>query len=155
MFLLRVGRVVPIGERALAWIDRYNNEARPALLKGTGENTLFLSYRGKPLIPTFLSNLVRKYFDQAEIKQPGSCHLFRHTAATQMLEHGADIRILQEFLGHERLDATQIYTHVSIAQLKAVHERTHPAEQPRSLGQPVHERPQGTHGMALGGDTTL
>jgi len=67
----------------------------------------------------------------AGISKRGACHLLRHTAATLMMENGADLRALQLFLGHERLDTTQIYTHVSITRLKAIHKRTHPATSPR------------------------
>jgi integrase/recombinase XerD len=70
--------------------------------------------------------MARKYLDAAGITRPGACHLFRHTAATLMLEGGADIRYIQEFLGHADLNTTQLYTHVSIGALKAVHERSHP-----------------------------
>ena len=67
----------------------------------------------------------------AGIDKPGSCHLFRHAMATQMLENGADIRFIQAILGHAQLSTTEIYTHVSIAQLKKIHALTHPAERPR------------------------
>src|SRR5262249_55586968 len=73
-----------------------------------------------------LTAMARRYLDGAGITRPGACHLFRHTAATLMLEGGADIRYIQELLGHADLNTTQLYTHVSIAALKAVHERSHP-----------------------------
>ena len=75
-----------------------------------------------------MSLLVKEYLNAAGIKKRGSCHLFRHSAATLMMENGADLRSLQEFLGHERLNTTQIYTHVSIKRLQDVHRKTHPAE---------------------------
>jgi integrase/recombinase XerD len=71
--------------------------------------------------------MVREYVDQAQINKRGSCHLFRHTMATLMLENGADIRFIQEMLGHAKLDTTQIYTQVSIRKLKEIHSATHPA----------------------------
>ena len=67
-----------------------------------------------------------RYVQRAELGKPGACHIFRHTMATLMLERGADIRVIQEILGHEELSTTEIYTRVSIAHLKAVHDRTHP-----------------------------
>jgi integrase/recombinase XerD len=74
---------------------------------------------------------VKRYLLAAGIDKPGACHLFRHAMATQMLENGADIRFIQAILGHAQLSTTEIYTHVSIAQLKKIHALTHPAERPR------------------------
>jgi integrase/recombinase XerD len=74
-----------------------------------------------------LSNLVRDYVDKANIGKRGACHLFRHSMATLMLENGADIRFIQQMLGHADLNTTQIYTHVSIRKLKEIHTATHPA----------------------------
>ena len=74
---------------------------------------------------------MKRYLRAAGIDKPGSCHLFRHAMATQMLENGADIRFIQAILGHAQLSTTEIYTHVSIAQLKEVHALTHPAERSR------------------------
>lgn len=129
-------RVVPIGERALAWIDRYQRTVRPLLLVERDLATLFVTAYGQPLSPDALSYRVRCYVDAADTGKKGSCHLFRHTMATLMLERGADVRIIQEILGHSSLDATQIYTHVSIGHLKQVHDETHPAaknERPAEL----------------------
>ena len=88
---------------------------------------LFLSQWGEPPTPGYLSRVVREYIEESGVKKQGSCHLFRHTVATLMLENGADIRHIQELLGHADLKATQLYTHVSIKRLKAVHTATHPA----------------------------
>jgi integrase/recombinase XerD len=123
----RKDRVVPVGERALAWIDRYQRDVRPALLVDRDLPALFVSAYGQPLSADALSTRVRDYVDAADLGKKGSCHLFRHTMATLMLERGADVRIIQEILGHSSLDATQIYTHVSIGHLKQVHDATHPA----------------------------
>jgi integrase/recombinase XerD len=74
-----------------------------------------------------MTQLVRDYVMHADIGKSGACHLFRHTMATLMLEHGADIRYIQEMLGHVKIDTTQIYTQVSIRKLKEIHTATHPA----------------------------
>lgn len=120
-------RFVPVGERALAWLDKYEREARPALMSDPRERHLFLNQYGQPLSPDGLSWRVRDYFQQAGIEKRGACHLFRHTMATAMLDNGADIRHVQEILGHGQITSTQRYTHVSIARLQAVHAATHPA----------------------------
>ena len=120
-------RVVPIGERALAWVRKYLDEVRPSLATSLSDRTLFLTADGTRLGRNHLTELVRRAIAAADIGKQGSCHLFRHTMATLMLEAGADIRFIQQMLGHARLDTTQIYTQVSIQALKAVHEATHPA----------------------------
>ena len=120
-------RFVPIGERALAWLDKYLAEARPLLTRNRETPLLFVSKNGHRLHANQLSKIVRDYLRAAGIAKPGACHLFRHTTATLMLEAGADVRYIQALLGHTRLSTTQIYTHVSIAKLREVHERTHPA----------------------------
>ncbi len=120
-------RVVPIGERALAWIAKYCEDARPQLLSDTDDETLFLLQDGQPFTPDAATQRTRYYLRRAKITKHGACHLFRHAMATLMLEHGADTRIIQAILGHEQLTSTQIYTHVAIEHLKAVHTATHPA----------------------------
>ena len=120
-------RMIPIGERATAWVEKYQTEARPGLVVAPDGGTLFLTAGGKPFHPDHLSQLVRHYVLAAEIGKQGSCHLFRHTMATLMLENGADIRFIQQMLGHAKLSTTQIYTQVSIRQLKEIHTATHPA----------------------------
>jgi integrase/recombinase XerD len=120
-------RVVPIGERAVAWIEKYRNEARPQLASGPDHGFLFLNELGESMGLDWLSITVRRYVEKARVGKTGSCHLFRHTLATVMLEGGADVRYIQEMLGHERLDTTQVYTQVSIRALKAIHNATHPA----------------------------
>jgi len=106
-------RLVPIGECALSWIETYQQTVRPELLVDAAEKALFLSYKGARLVKDGLSFLVRRYINKAGIEKPGSCHLFRHTMATVMLENGADVRFIQEILGHENLDTTQQYTHAA------------------------------------------
>jgi integrase/recombinase XerD len=119
-------RIIPIGERAIAWVDKYLREARPQLMIEPDDGTLFVSVEGGPFHPDRLSRLVREYVDQANVGKRGACHMFRHTMATLMLENGADIRFIQEMLGHVDLQSTQVYTRVSIHQLKQVHTATHP-----------------------------
>ena len=120
-------RVAPIGRRALAWLDKYLAEARPELAERSTTELLFITSTGRAILPNHLSAVVRKYLKRAGVAKPGACHLFRHTAATLMLEGGADVRYIQAMLGHESLSTTQIYTHVSIDKLREVHEQTHPA----------------------------
>jgi integrase/recombinase XerD len=152
-------RVVPVGCRALEWLARYLEEVRPRLVLHAQERALFLTSYGEPFNPDVLSRMVSKWLKQADIGRPGSCHLVRHTTAVHLLEGGADIRFIQQLLGHEKLEkrrrlvgvldrseatcpegvssrkaaanqTTAIYTQVSIEQLKAVHARCHPAENP-------------------------
>lgn len=119
-------RMVPIGERALVWLDKYVQGARAELVTSGGETALFVTHLGERFTPDRMSQLVREYVDRAELGKRGSCHLFRHTMATLMLEHGADVRYIQEMLGHAELSTTQIYTQVSIRRLVAIHAATHP-----------------------------
>ncbi|MCP5197956.1 MAG: site-specific tyrosine recombinase XerC [Gammaproteobacteria bacterium] len=121
-------RLVPLGNRACTWIDHYLEQVRPGLVVESDEHWLFLHDSGEPFRNNRLTDLVKKYIEQAGISKPGACHLFRHTMATLMLDNGADIRHLQAILGHSQLLTTAIYTHVSIQKLKAVHALTHPAD---------------------------
>lgn len=123
----RKDRVVPIGERALVWIHKYLCDGRPRLVVFSEEEALFLGRDGGPLSLEWLTELVHGYIEDAGLGKRGSCHLLRHSMATLMLEGGADIRYIQEILGHEELRSTQIYTRVSIRALKQVHSATHPA----------------------------
>jgi len=120
-------RVVPIGDRALGWINKYLVEARSLLLHKQTSDVLFVSSYGEALSTGYLTHLVREYIAAAGTGKTGSCHLLRHTCATLMLENGADIRYVQVLLGHAQLKTTEIYTHVAITKLKEVHERTHPS----------------------------
>ena len=140
----RKDRMIPIGERALAWIAKYRDDVRPELATGSDDGTLFLSHLGEAFGPNRLTQLVRDYVDAAQLNKRGSCHLFRHTMATLMLENGADLRYIQAMLGHAKLDTTQIYTQVSIRALKAIHTATHPGKpikprQPNALDQALAE----------------
>jgi len=124
-------RYIPVGKRAVAWVEKDLAEVRPNLISHPDDGTLFLSGECRPFNPDALGTVIRKYFAAAGVKKGGACHIFRHSMATAMLENGADIRFIQQMLGHERLDTTQIYTHVSIQKLKEVHKLTHPARMER------------------------
>jgi integrase/recombinase XerD len=125
-------RVVPVGEHALHWLGRYLEQARPLLLVNLDAHALFLTGYGERFNAQYVGNWVRKTMNKAGIGRSGSCHLLRHSCATHMLENGADIRFIQQLLGHARLDTTQIYTEVTIVQLREVHSRTHPHARLRS-----------------------
>ncbi|AQH01657.1 recombinase XerD [Burkholderia sp. KK1] len=120
-------RLVPIGERALAWIRKYLDEVRPQLMLGDGNRTLYLTRHGEALSVSEAGRMASDYIRRSGLDKSGSCHLFRHTMATLMLENGADVRFVQAMLGHANLETTQIYTHVAIRALKEVHTATHPA----------------------------
>jgi integrase/recombinase XerD len=120
-------RLVPIGRRALKWIDRYLVEARPLLVK-LPVPTLFLNLYGYPLGPSSVEKVIREAKQAFKIDKWGAAHLFRHSCATHMLKRGADLRVIQEILGHSDIETTLIYTHLDIEHLKQVHQQTHPAE---------------------------
>ena len=119
-------RLSPISSRAIGWVERYCREVRPVFLIRDHELALFVGRAGGRLTRNRLAQIVRRYMVDAEIEKAGACHLLRHTAATMMLHYGADLRSLQMYLGHERLDTTQISTHMTLGRLQEVHERTHP-----------------------------
>ena len=119
-------RVVPLGDRAMAWLDKYLIESRPQLL-ADDTAALFLTDYGEPVQPHYVADKVKRYMQFANVNKTGSTHLLRHACATHMLEGGADIRYIQEMLGHANLQTTEIYTHVSIDKLIAVHGATHPS----------------------------
>lgn len=119
-------RMVPIGERATVWIEKYRSDVRPQLVMEPDEGVLFLTSEGDAFSPNGMTSLVRNYVLAADTGKRGACHLFRHTMATQMLENGADIRFIQQMLGHAKLETTQIYTQVSIRKLQEIHRATHP-----------------------------
>ncbi len=123
----RKDRMIPIGSRAVAWVMKYLDESRPHLVLGDDDGTLFLTTTGESITPNRMTQLVRGYIEASGVPKKGSCHVFRHTMATLMLEGGADIRYIQAMLGHVSLETTQIYTQVSIRALVNVHATTHPA----------------------------
>ena len=122
----RFDRVVPMGERAGAWVTRYVADFRPQLLVGADPGFVILAANGEGMGLPAISALVTHYIAAAGVGKSGSCHLFRHTAATLMLEGGADIRYVQELLGHRDLNSTQIYTRVVPERLASIHRATHP-----------------------------
>ncbi len=124
-------RIVPIGDRALLWLQKYLDEVRPAFLANDMETALFIGQRGEPLSPGSIGIMVKDYMRAEGIEKPGACHLFRHSMATSMLENGADLRVIQAILGHSSLSTTQIYTHLTVQRLKEIHRATHPAKMER------------------------
>ena len=119
-------RLVPIGRRAIGAIAIYLRELRPTLEKGEGKGILFLNARGQPLSRMGAWKILRKYVEQAGITKPVSPHTLRHSFATHLLEGGADLRAVQEMLGHVDISTTQIYTHVDREYLRTVHKQFHP-----------------------------
>jgi integrase/recombinase XerD len=119
-------RLVPLGEEALAWIKRYLEQGRPALLKGGLSDALFVTARGAAMTRQAFWHLIRRYARQAGVGKPLSPHTLRHAFATHLLNHGADLRVVQLLLGHSDISTTQIYTHVARERLKLLHARHHP-----------------------------
>jgi integrase/recombinase XerD len=119
-------RVLPLNHSTLKWINLYMQQVRPTLIRGQ-ETTLFLTDYGDIFTKNRLTDLVKKYLYHAGVTKLGGCHLFRHAMATHMLDNGADIRHIQEMLGHSHLSTTEIYTKVSIEKLREVHQATHPS----------------------------
>ncbi len=119
-------RVVPMGEEARAWVDRYAKRARPALLRGRVAEAMFVTQRGSAMTRQMFWKLIRRYAVVADIRAPLSPHGLRHAFATHLLNHGADLRVVQMLLGHADISTTQIYTHVARERLQALHSRHHP-----------------------------
>ncbi len=119
-------RLVPFGEQARFWIERYLNEARGIILGGQMDDALFVTARGGPMTRQMFWILIKKHAVKAEIKAPLSPHTLRHAFATHLLNHGADLRVVQLLLGHSDISTTQIYTHVARERLKHLHAQHHP-----------------------------
>lgn len=121
-------RIVPLGKIACRYLENYIKAVRPSLIRHPYENHLFLSLSGGQLQRNDISIIARYYAEKAKVKKHVTTHTFRHTCATLMLRNKANIRHIQELLGHSSLNSTQIYTSVSIADLKEVHSKCHPRE---------------------------
>ena len=119
-------RLVPIGRSAIGAVAVYLRELRPRLERGGGKGVLFLNARGAPLTRMGAWKILRKYVEQAGITKHVSPHTLRHSFATHLLEGGADLRAVQEMLGHADISTTQIYTHVDREYLRSVHRQYHP-----------------------------
>lgn len=119
-------RLIPIGEEALQWVMHYLNTARPAILAGRSADALFVTSRGGAMTRHAFWYLIRRHARRAGISKPISPHTLRHAFATHLLNHGADLRVVQMLLGHADISTTQIYTHVARERLKQLHAKHHP-----------------------------
>jgi integrase/recombinase XerD len=119
-------RIVPLGEEARRWIERYLKDGRAALLDGRVSDALFVTQRAGAMTRQMFWVLVKRYATRGGIEAPLSPHGLRHAFATHLLNHGADLRVVQLLLGHADISTTQIYTHVARARLKSLHAQHHP-----------------------------
>ncbi|HUP30482.1 MAG TPA: site-specific tyrosine recombinase XerD [Usitatibacter sp.] len=119
-------RLTPLGEEAVAWIERYQREARPALLGARKSDALFVTARGGPMTRQAFWGVVKRHASGAGISRQISPHTLRHAFATHLINHGADLRVVQLLLGHADISTTQIYTHVARERLKSLHRKHHP-----------------------------
>lgn len=120
-------RLVPMGDEAVSWIERYRSEARSELMQGHGVSPqMFVTRRGSGMTRQAFWYLIKRYALQVGISQKISPHTLRHAFATHLLNHGADLRVVQLLLGHSDLSTTQIYTHVAKARLQSLHKEHHP-----------------------------
>ena len=119
-------RLVPLGEEAINWLGRFMEEARPVLVKGYVTNAVFPSRRGSAMSRQAFWQMIKRYAKQAGISKEISPHTLRHAFATHLINHGADLRVVQLLLGHSSLSTTQIYTHVARERLKNLHSQHHP-----------------------------
>jgi integrase/recombinase XerD len=119
-------RLVPFGAEAAHWLDRYLQHARPLLLAAHMSDALFITVRGEAMHRQTFWLLVKRYARSADIHAPISPHVLRHAFATHLVNHGADLRVVQMLLGHTDISTTQIYTYVARERLKNLHARHHP-----------------------------
>ncbi|HCL87157.1 MAG TPA: site-specific tyrosine recombinase XerD, partial [Comamonadaceae bacterium] len=119
-------RLVPFGDEARSWLERYLAEARGAILGGRQTDDLFVTQRGAAMSRVMFWMVVKKYARVAGITAPLSPHTLRHAFATHLLNHGADLRVVQLLLGHADISTTTIYTHVARERLKLLHAQHHP-----------------------------
>lgn len=119
-------RLVPLGEESVDWLNRYIRDVRPEYFKGQPDATLFPSNRGTPQTRQTFWHAIKRYAIVAGISKPMSPHVLRHAFATHLLNHGADLRVVQMLLGHSDISTTQIYTHIAKERLKDIHAKHHP-----------------------------
>jgi integrase/recombinase XerD len=119
-------RLVPFGEEALDWLRRYLAEGRPALLAGRLSDAMFVTWRGEAMTRQMFWYLIKRHAKHGGLHKPLSPHTLRHAFATHLLNHGADLRVVQMLLGHADISTTQIYTHVARERLKQLHAQHHP-----------------------------
>jgi len=119
-------RLVPLGEEALGWLERYLREGRPQILNGRPCDALFVTARAAAMTRQGFWQMIKRYALQAGISKPISPHTLRHAFATHLLNHGADLRVVQLLLGHADISTTQIYTHVARERMKQLHQQHHP-----------------------------
>jgi integrase/recombinase XerD len=119
-------RLVPFGQEARQWIERYLKDARGIILNGQVDDALFVTGRGGPMTRQMFWILIKKHAGAAGISAPLSPHTLRHAFATHLLNHGADLRVVQLLLGHADISTTQIYTHVARERMKRLHAEHHP-----------------------------
>ena len=119
-------RLVPLGEEAISWLNRYLAEGRPALVRRRSTDAVFATARGAPMTRQAFWHNLKRHARTAGIRSAISPHTLRHAFATHLMNHGADLRVVQMLLGHADLSTTQIYTHIARARLKSLHEQHHP-----------------------------
>ena len=117
---------MPLGEEAMSWLDRYLKYSRPMLLNQVQSDALFVSTRAQQMTRQTFWHRLKRYAKDAGIEKSISPHTLRHAFATHLLNHGADLRVVQLLLGHSDLSTTQIYTHVANSRMKALHAEHHP-----------------------------
>lgn len=119
-------RLVPMGEEALAWIDKFLKLARPEFVRGSDDQSVFLSHRGQGMTRQTFWHLIKRHAQRAGLAAGLSPHTLRHAFATHLLNHGADLRVVQMLLGHSDISTTQVYTYVARERLKQLHAAHHP-----------------------------
>ena len=119
-------RLVPMGEQAEEWLDLYSRQSRPLILGHRQSNDIFVTERGSAMTRQAFWYIIKRQAESAGIRKPLSPHTLRHAFATHLLNHGADLRVVQLLLGHSDLSSTQIYTHIAQERLKDMHARCHP-----------------------------
>ena len=119
-------RLVPLGEEAVSWLERYLRGSRATFFKNHPDSTLFPSNRGRAMTRQTFWHAIKRYAVIAGINKKLSPHVLRHAFATHLLNHGADLRVVQMLLGHSNISTTQIYTHVARERLKNIHAEHHP-----------------------------